>query len=134
MRNFYRMLLAIEFGLVFLVPIWFLGFGILLGTPLAIYSMFQGDFSLTHYPFMTIGGLFGIWGISQLLAKQLSPDINIAPPRRLCFYLISGCLAIIPFGIITFEDINLFSTVLWLSPYIVTLHLVYLNKSNIWVN
>ena len=127
MTKLYRTILVCEFALAFWLPVAALALGIFIGFPVGIMGLFEGQIEALVYPMLTIGGLIGLWGVCQLLAKALDEEMNIARPKRLLFYIFSGCLAMAPFTYIAFEGFGKWSFIL-LMPYIVTGQLIYNNR------
>lgn len=131
MTKLYKTILIIETLVAFVIPMWLVILGLVVGLPLSIMDMVNGSFDIFYFPLLTIGGFLGLWGIAQLSFKLVVPDINIAPQNKLLFYIGCGCLAYSPALAILFEHFELLS-LLYLFPYVVTFQLLYANRHSIF--
>jgi len=129
MNRIYRRILVVEFILIFFVPIIFLGAGFLIGIPIGVTTFLDGETEGIYLPMMTIGGVAGIWGAAQLLAKSLDDQMNIAKPKRLALYLAVGAASWIPAVIVAFESLGMFGLFSVL-PYVMTLQLIATNRTH----
>ncbi|WP_203142738.1 hypothetical protein [Marinobacter mangrovi] len=127
MKTSGKSVLLIIFTVSFAAPIFLLGFGIVVGTPYSLTQIFRGSFELALYPFISIGGLLGLWAVLQLLARTLNDSFKLASPARLLVYICSGIFSLGAVAINTEMGFGI-SSLFWIMPCGLTGYLVYVNR------
>jgi hypothetical protein len=136
MRKLLKIALLLEVVLAFAMPIYFWLMGLIM-SPLLIWQLFSLDGIGSSVPILivilVIWGALGILGILQLAVKVLDPEFKLAFPQTLKIYIALGLAALVAAAFILDFGWTGFCIV-FLPPILVSLHLMYLARSQLWVD